>query len=239
MKAYLEEGFEWVFEQPADISGEGRVYADGTEYFGCKGRSYAPASDRMGAPSLDPLAWDLKYNGSTLELTWVNFNANCATHGFENWMVYGENSTIDFFLDEVYIPGLDFATCTCPYDVTGTYTDIKAGEYTLNFHHYDKIYSVKVTLADGMDTHYVSSDLTGIRQISAADKVMRVIDGDVLKCTAEGAYTIEIIGSDGLTPLRINSDGPTEISLNNLTPGIYIARMTNKDGVVSTYRFSR
>lgn len=240
VKAYLgETGLDWIFSRPEALPADGRVYSDDNRISGCKGNSYAPSADRMNAPSIDPIAWDVRYNGSNLEVTWVNINGNCATHGFENWMVPGENSSLDFYIDELYIPGLPSATCVCPYDVTASYSDINPGEYTLNFHHYDKIYSLRAAITDGMDEHYISSELTGVAQVTSTDNPMRIIGGDVLRCAADGKFMVEIIGSDGLTPLRINSDGPTEISLNTLPAGVYIARMVTTDGNVTTYRFSR
>lgn len=238
VQAYLNEGFDWVFNMP-DPAEKDRIYASDQNVSGCKGRSMAPQADRKNAPSLEPLAWNIRYNGSTLDLTWENLNGNCMTQGFDNWMVATDASTIDFYINEIFVPGVDMATCVCPYDVSASFSDIKPGKYTFNLHYYADVKSVNVTLADGMDVNYLSTELTGVTAVEAAGKSMKIANGDVLQCLAEGSFTVEIIGTDGLTPLRLKSDGPTEISLSTLPAGVYIARLLYPDGRVDTLRFTR
>lgn len=237
----LKDGFEEYLGRREPVPADGRLTASVTDVSDCT-RSMDPSENyRMKKPMEVPQAWRVRYNDNVLSLTWEHVVGNCATHGFDTWIM-PDNNNLDFFIDELYIPGYPLATCVCPFDVDSSFPDIEEGTYTLRFHDYyseDGMCEVTVELKNGFDEYFTSTILSGITGIASIKKPLRILPGNLLHAEAEGPFSLEIIGADGIAPLRINAEGSTEVCLSNLPAGIYIAKLKFPDGRSNALRFSR
>lgn len=185
-------------------------------------------------------AWDMKFSGNNLEMTWKKIVTNCSTYGFNSWMKDNKDGSLDFYIDRINVPGFPMATCVCPYNVDTTFSDIMPGEYLVRLHVFD-FYTIELTLnfEEGFETDFRGSDIVGVEALTFETPALRFSADNILSCTSTLPFTLEIISYDGLAPMRLNAEGSTEISLSNLPSGIYIARLTSIDGKVNTLRFSR
>ena len=166
--------------------------------------------------------WILEYNDGLLEVTWVNYEANCCLEfPIRSWIEREDGNRLIFNIAS----DMGVCDCYCLYDETAEFEGIEPGHYTIVFREFSDFLTAEVDIEEGGRLVFPKSQ-SGIKTLSAKSDMMRVSSDGVLSVIADGKFTLEIFSSSGISQARIEGEQGDDISLASLPHGIYIARLS-------------
>ncbi len=219
-----------IVSLPLSVFAGSRISPLSTTDSGCHNET---RSDDPYAEDYDADAWDIDYTDGILSVTWLNFVTNCCPDGFSSWFELEDENQLIYNLS-----GNDeLCYCVCSFDVTSAFGDIKPGHYTITFRSYSDVFTAEVDIEEGSKIHLEKAP-AGIRALSVANDVLSLSNEGVLHISAKGASSVEIYTASGVLRTRMHVADETDIDINSLDRGIYIAKVTSGDNI-STLRFIR
>ncbi len=178
--------------------------------------------------------WSYSYSDSKLTLVWYNLETNCCPQGFGS-QIDKEYSNLKFSVWPIL--GEELCDCLCTFNITSTYEGIEPGHYTISFVAYNQaIHTVEIDLYEGAQQEI--SMPSGIRELSSDNEILSITKDGLLKVDVEESAIVEIYDLAGQRCAKLNIPGSTEISLNSLSSGVYIAKVKFNSRTVSL-RFLR
>lgn len=143
----------------------------------CKGSGFGLRSGEVSdIDDIDTVAtYSFDLDTKTGIITYVNFNASCATNISSSVSIEDDEISISPYEtpsyriteqgDTIFI----MADCMCTYDVTSQFTGIEAKEYTLKVIKYFKIYTFKIDLSKSTSGVLTEKEVDKITEIDSTD----------------------------------------------------------------------
>ena len=180
----------------------------------------------------------LSYEGEDLKMELVDFRTNCgAILGVSAEET--EPGVLHFIIEDTT---MQFASCLCPFDVTGVFEGIAPGSYDV---YVDFIKTRSPGIVKNLMYSHVEigegrtaqlEQPSGINEMEALSGVVRLTSDNLLTLGFDGSGEVEVYDAGGRLELRIPVIGPSEILLDPLESGVHLIRVSH-DGITDTLRF--